>query len=85
MQQRPYLAALNANEIGRLAQRLDAIKGTNTIFFIYPSARPKDRKVTCLRVVSAMRPEKANPYRIRWTVGGNKVEYPFDVSTKPPI
>jgi hypothetical protein len=74
--------ASNADEIGRLAQGFGAIKGTNTIFFIHPSAMPKDRKATYVRVVSAMRPEKANPYRVRWTVGGDRIDYPFDVSTK---
>ena len=30
-----------------------------------------------------MPPEKAQPYRVRWTVGGDQeVDYPFDVSTK---
>ena len=72
----------NAEEIGRLAQGYGTIKGTNTIFFIHPSQIPKGRKVTYLRVVSAFRPEKAQPFRIRWTVGGDKVDYPFDVSTK---
>ncbi len=32
--------------------------------------------------MSAVRPEKANPYRLRWTVSSVKVDYPFDVSTK---
>ena len=72
----------NAEEIGRLAQGYGDIKGTNTIYFIPASAVPQGRKVTYVRVVSAMRPEKANPYRVRWTVGGDKVDYPFDVSTK---
>ncbi|KAI2490112.1 Reverse transcriptase (RNA-dependent DNA polymerase) [Fragilaria crotonensis] len=78
----PIWQASNADEIGRLAQGFGAIKGTNTIFFIHPSAMPAGRKATYLRVVSALRPEKVNPYRIRWTVGGDKVDYPFDVSTK---
>ena len=44
---------------------------------------PPDRKATYLRVVSVLLPKKAtNPYRFRWTVGGDKVEHPFDVSTK---
>jgi hypothetical protein len=77
----PIWQASNADEIGRLAQGFGAIKG-NTIYFIHPSSIPKDCKVTYLRVVSAMRPEKANPHRIRWTVGGDKIDYPFDVSTK---
>ena len=72
----------NCEEIGRLAQGYGNIKGTNTIYFIDISKVPKGRKVTYVRVVSALRPEKANPHRIRWTVGGDKVEYPFDVSTK---
>ena len=43
---------------------------------------PKDRKATYLRIVSAFRPEKDNPRRVRWTCGGDKVDYPGDVSTK---
>jgi hypothetical protein len=78
----PIWQASNADEIGRLAQGFGAIKGTNTIFFIHPLAIRTGRKVTYLRVVSAMRPKKANPYCIWWTVGGDKVDYPFDVSSK---
>ena len=78
----PIWQASIADEIGRHAQGFGAVKGTNTILFIHPSAMPKGRKATYVRIVSAMRPEKANPYRVRWTVGGDKVEYPFDVSTK---
>jgi hypothetical protein len=72
----------NAEEIGRLAQGHGTTKGTNTIVFIHPSQIPQGRKVTYLRVVSAFRPEKTNPRRVRWTVGGDRVEYPGDVSTK---
>jgi hypothetical protein len=72
----------NCEEIGRLAQGFGDVKGTNTIIFIPVSSVPKGRKVTYLRVVSAMRPEKDKPYRVRWTVGGDKIDYPFDVSTK---
>ncbi|KAI2495548.1 Reverse transcriptase (RNA-dependent DNA polymerase) [Fragilaria crotonensis] len=73
----PIWQASNADEIGRLAQGFGAIKGTNTIFFIHPSAMPAGRKATYLRVVSALRPEESQPYRIRWTVGGDKVDYPW--------
>ena len=72
----------NAEEIGRLAQGYGDIKGTNTIYFIPISAIPQGRKIAYLRPVSAWRPEKAKPHRIRWTVGGDQVDYPFDVSTK---
>jgi hypothetical protein len=76
----------NAEEIGRLVQGLGAldpsIEGTNTLFFIPVTALPKDRKATYLRVVSAYRTEKKNPRRIRWTVGGDRVEYPGDTITQ---
>jgi hypothetical protein len=78
----PLWQGSNAEEIGRLAQGYGTVKGTNTMFLIPISAIPKDRKATYLRVVSAMRPEKANPRRVRWTAGGDKIDYPFDVSTK---
>ncbi|KAI2496641.1 Reverse transcriptase (RNA-dependent DNA polymerase) [Fragilaria crotonensis] len=63
----------NCEEIGRLAQGYGAIKGTNTIHFIRRSAIPHGRKAAYLRVVSAYRPEKANPHRVRWTVGATKL------------
>jgi hypothetical protein len=72
----------NAEEIGRLAQGYKDIKGTNTMFFIRPNQIPKDRKPTYLRVVCAYRPEKDNPERVRWTCGGDRVDYPGKVSTE---
>jgi hypothetical protein len=72
----------NAEEIGRLAQGHGNVKGTNTIFFIDRKQIPQGRKVTYLRVVCAHRPEKENPFRVRWTVGGDRIDYPGDVSTK---
>ena len=77
----PIWKASNSDEIGRLAQGFGTIKGAITIFFIHPLAMPPGRKDTYLRG-TALRLKKANPYRVRWTVGGVKVEYPFDVSTK---
>ena len=37
---------------------------------------------TYLRVVVADRPRKKNPHRVRFTVGGDQINYPGDVSTK---
>ena len=74
--------ASNAEEIGRLTQGFGTQKGTDTMFFIAYKDIPKGRKATYLRVVAAFRPEKANPRRIRWTVGGDRIDYPYDVSTK---
>ena len=56
-------------------------KGTNTMFFLHPSKLPKGRKPTYLRVVAAYRPQKADPYCIRWTMGGNLIDYPGLVYT----
>jgi hypothetical protein len=72
-------------QTGVLAQGLGPyheITGTNTIFFIPRSALPKGRKATYLRVVSSLRPEKSNPRRVRWTVGGDRVHYPGVVTTQ---
>jgi hypothetical protein len=59
-----------------------SLQGTNTFFFVHVKDIPKGCKATYLRVVSAMRPEKANPCRVRWTAGGDGIDYPDDVSTK---
>ena len=72
----------NCEEIGRLAQGYGNIKGTNTIHFIQLSDVPKGRKICYLRPVAAFRPEKDQPFRMRWTCGGDQIDYPFDVSTK---
>jgi hypothetical protein len=71
-------------ELGRLAQGLhDIVKGTDTIVFIHkagvPQARWKD--VTYGRIVANFRPEKDDPYRIRLTVGGNRINFPGDCGT----
>jgi hypothetical protein len=74
-----------ANEIGRLAQgvgtRIPAAAATNTIHFVPFTNIPRDRKVTYGRIVCSVRPQKAETHRTRLTVGGNLIEYPFDVST----
>ena len=76
----------NCEEIGRLAQGLgegsSIPKGTNTIFFMERDKVPKGRSITYLRCVVADRPEKPQPRRVRWTVGGNLVDYDGDCSTK---
>lgn len=73
-----------SDEIGRLAQgRLPTMPtGTDTMRFIPRSAIPEGRAVTYLRIVCDDRPQKADPRRVRFTVGGDRVDYPFDVSTK---
>jgi hypothetical protein len=72
-----------ANEIGHLAQGLQGtnIKGTDTIHFIKWTDLPPGRMATYLRIVVDIRPQKAESNRVRFTAGGNLVDYPGDVST----
>ena len=72
-----------ANEIGQLAQgvRTRMPSGTNTIFFIPKDKVPAGRTVTYERIVSKIRPQKAETHRTRLTVGGNLIHFPGDVTT----
>jgi hypothetical protein len=73
------------NEIGRLAQGIpERVEGTNTFFFIDQNAIPKDRTNdgTYACICCNVRPEKVNePNRCRITVGGNRINYPYEVAT----
>ena len=73
-----------ANEFGRLAQGVGGrIDGTNTIFFIPKEKVPRERlrDVTYGKFVCTVRPEKKEPNRTRFTVGGNLINYPGDCGT----
>jgi hypothetical protein len=77
----------NIEEIARLAQGyppkgIPLSAGTNTFFFIAVSAIPPGRTPTYLRIVVTDRPQKAQPRRVRFTVGGDRITYPGAVSTK---
>jgi hypothetical protein len=73
--------AAATDEIGRLAQGNlpHMLKGTHTIYFIPVSATPQGRKATYLKIVAANKPHKC---RVRFTVGGDRVDYKDNVSTK---
>ena len=71
-----------ANEIGRLAQGIRDIKGTDTIKFIRKSQVPAGRTVTYGRIVCKLRPMKKEVERTRLTVGGNLIEYPDNLRTE---
>jgi hypothetical protein len=64
-----------ANEINRLYN-------TNTIRFIQRSNIPKGRKVTYGSFVVDIKEHKEEKERTRLTVGGDKIEYPGDKSTR---
>ena len=73
-----------ANEFGRLAQGVgNRVKGTNTIKFVrkdqIPSSRKKD--VTYRQFVCTIRNEKKEKHRMRFVMGGNRINYPGEVAT----
>jgi hypothetical protein len=55
--------------------------GTNTIHFIPHTEKPHDRTATYLKIVAAIQLHKAEKYRIRFTVGGDRIEYSGPTST----
>ena len=74
------------NELGRCSQGISKsrsaatkIAGTQTIFFIKPNQVPAGRKVTYANFVCTMRPNKSEVYRIRMTVGGDRLDAYQDV------
>ena len=72
-------------ELGRLAQGYGETKGTNTIIFLTLDKIPRipsDRVVTYARIVVDYRPQKEDPNRVRITVGGNLINYPFELTTR---
>ena len=72
-----------ANELGRLAQWIRDIKGTDKIFFVPKSEIPQDRwkDTTYGRIVVDYRPGKEEKNRSRLTVGGDRDDYLFGIST----
>ena len=72
-----------ANELGRLAQGIRYVPGTNTIFFIPKSNIPKDRRneITYGKIVVLYRPKKIEKNRSCLVVGVDRLVCLFDVST----
>jgi hypothetical protein len=72
-----------ANELGRLAQGVGTRmpKGTETIHFITKQQVPTNRTVTYGRICASIRPQKQETHRTRLTIGGDRLDYPGNVST----
>ncbi len=74
----------SANKFGRLAQGVGTwIQGTNTIFFVSKNEIPFDcsKDVTYRKFVCKYKPDKAKKEQTRFTVGGDKINYPGDCGT----
>ena len=72
-----------ANELGRLAQGIRKIKGTNTIYFIDKSEIPKDKlkQVTYARIVVDYKSHKTEKNITRVTVSGDRIHCNYGIST----
>ena len=70
-----------SNELGRLAQGVRQITGNNVIDFIPIEDVPPEKKVTYANMVCDYRPLKSDPYRVRLTVGGDRLEYWDDAAS----
>ena len=71
-------------KLGCLAQGYGNSKGTDTINFMSLDEIPnisKDRTVTQVRIVVDSRKQKKDPNRVRITVGGMLIEYPYKLKT----
>ena len=71
------------NDFGRLTQGvIDRMPtGNSTIFFIHSSEILAHKKVTYSRLVVDIRPLKEEKYRVRITVGGDKLDLCGDASS----
>ena len=80
---KPKLTRAMSNEIWRLFQGIVDIKVTYTCFFIHNHEVHQDRKVTYIRIVCDIRPQKKEIHRVQLTVGGEKLYYygPFSTPT----
>jgi hypothetical protein len=72
-----------SRESGRLAQgkQPDMPTGSNTMHFLDHPDLPAGRKATYLRIVAAIKMHKVETHLIRFTVGGDRIDYKGKVST----
>ena len=71
-----------SNEIGQLAQGIgDDVAGTDTIDFISKSEVPANKKVTYANFICDYQPLKTEPHRVRFTVGGDKLDCPYNAGS----
>ena len=77
-----WLRALD-NELGRLAQGFspNKIQGTNTLCFVHKNHIPVNKKMTHTNFVCDLQPLKEEMYRVRMTVGGDKLDYPHETAS----
>ena len=57
-------------------------EGTNTVFFVPRTAIPYSRTVTYSQLVASIRSHKTETHSVRVTIGGNRLEFPGNTTTK---
>ena len=57
-------------------------KGTKKLFPVEYRNLPVDQTAAYAKIVVDIRPQKKEKYRARLVVGGDQVDYPYEVSTK---
>ena len=72
-----------ANGLGRFAQGIGKHmpSGTNTIFSVKHSYVPENIKMSYVRLVASICPNKTETHRVRVTAGGDIIDYPDITST----
>ena len=71
-----------SNELGRLSMGIPGkIKGTKAMRYIHRKDVPKGKKITYANMVCDYRPLKSEQYRVRLTIGGDKLEYNKDTAS----
>ena len=70
-----------ANELGQLTNGVHGrVRATKNIRFILRSDIPSERKITYANFICDYRPHKSEPYCIRLTVSGDRLDCPDDTS-----
>ena len=64
-----------SNEIGRMAQGIRNMKSNDVLVFIPRHEVPVNKKVTYENMICAFRPLKLEKYRVRLTMGGDRLDY----------
>ena len=70
-----------SNELRRLANENNTVSGTKTTCFVPKHTIPAKNKITYANMVCDYRPLKTEKYRVRLTVGGDRLDYPNDASS----
>ena len=69
------------NELGRMINGLNQIKGKQVMVFIPYKDIPQHRHLTYLNPVCDIQPNKNEVYRVRLVIGGDQIYYPYNPYT----